>query len=256
MLNKVLIMIALVGGTTVANGEPQKHKLPIGLQLRIVMLNTLAYVQTEMIEAFTKANSPALHDQVTARVVSTIREKSAQSEADFAAAASISVETLQQVEQDGTGLDREALERIWGMGLLSIEELAQLRVNVVVTSLSDEEKALIGSRASTLVKNMLTVLRYTQASIRKDDSMELPAAADILTKMRDDHSVLLQLAAEHYPQIKEFISIENFSDELITSIATANATTDKLRHHTAFMFFQDQIISWQQEQQAAKPAAE
>ena len=254
MLNNVLIIMALVGGAAVANGEPQEHKIPVDLQLRIIMLNTLAYVQTDMIEAFTKANSPALHDQVTARVVSTIREKSAQSEADFAAAASISVETLQQVEQQGTGLERAALEKIWGMGLLSIEELAKLRVNVVITSLSDEEKALIGSRASTLVKNLLTLIKYTQASSRKDDSMALPAAADILTKMRADHGVLIQLAAEHYPQIKEFISMENFSDELITSIATASETTDKLRHHTAFMFFQDQIISWQQEQQAAKPA--
>ena len=154
MLNKVLIIMALVGGATVANSEPQEHKIPIGLQLRIIMLNTLAYVQTDMIEAFMKANSPALHDQVTARVVSTIREKSAKSEADFAEAVSISVEALQQVEQDGTGLSREALEKIWGLGLLSIEELAQLRVNVVVTSLSDEEKALIGSRASSLVKEL------------------------------------------------------------------------------------------------------
>ena len=96
------------------------------------------------------------------------------------------------------------------------------------------------------------MVKYAQATARKDDSIELPAAADILTKMRDDYSVLLQLAAEHYPQIKEFISLENFSDELIASVATASETTDKLRHHTAFMFFQDQIVSWQQEQQGCQ----
>ena len=75
MFSKVLIISALVGWATIAQGEPQEHKIPVGLQLRIILLNNLAYVKSDMLTAFTKANSPALHDQVTAALVSAIRKE-------------------------------------------------------------------------------------------------------------------------------------------------------------------------------------
>ena len=252
MFSKVLFIIALVGWATIAQGEPQEHKIPVGLQLRIILLNNLAYVKSDMLTAFTKANSPALHDQVTAALVSAIRKKSGQSEADFAVSVGVGVEVLQRAEQEGVGLDSAALEKIWGLGLLSVEELVALRRDVVVLVLSEEEKALILSRASTVVKNLLTVLKYIQVSSRSADSMQLPAAEDILRKVREDYSILTQLAAEHYPQVKEFISLENLNDELIAGIATASSVTDKLRHHAAFMFFQNQISSWSDEQAVDK----
>ena len=252
MFNKVLIIGALVLGATVAQGEPQEHKIPIGLQLRIILLNNLAYVQTGMMDAFTKANSPALHDQVTAAVVKAIRTKSEQSEADFAASLGVSVEVLQQVEQEGKGLDSAALKKMWGLGLLSAEELLALRRDVVIAALSEEEKALVLSRAGAVVKNLLTVVKYIQASSRSSDSVQLPAVEDILRKVREDYNVLIQLAAEHYPQIKEFISLENLNDELIADIANASSTTDKLRHHVAFMFFQTQISDWSDKQAAGQ----
>lgn len=252
MFSKVFIISALVLGATIAKAESQEHKLPVDLQLRIILLNNLAYVQPDMLSAFTKANSPALHDSVTAAVVQAIRTKSEQSAADFAASVGISVEVLQQVEREGTGLDNAVLEKIWSMGLLTGEDLVTLRRDVVVASLSEEEKTLIFSRASTVVKNLLTVLKYVQVSSRSEDSVELPAVEDILRKVKVDYSILTQLAAEHYPQIKEFISLEKLDEELITSIATASATTDKLRHHVAFMFFQNQINNWRDEQAADK----
>ena len=252
MFSKVLIISTLVLGATIAQAEPQEHKIPIGLQLRIILLNNLAYAQPDMLVAFSKANSPALHDQVTAAVVKAIRTKSKQSEADFAASLGVSAEVVQQAEQEGKGLDSAALKKMWGLGLLSVEELLALRRDVVIAALSEEEKALILSRASSVVKNLLTVLKYIQVSSRTADDMQLPAAEDILRKIREDYNVLVQLAAEHYPQIKEFISLENLNDELIAGIATAISITDKLRHHVAFMFFQTQISDWRDQQTAGK----
>ena len=252
MFSKILVVIALVGGTALA--QPQEHNLPIEVQLRIYMLNSLAYVKTETFAAFVKANSPALHDRVTASVVSAIREKSAQNAADFAAAAGISVEALQTAEQEGTGLDRIALEKIWGLGLLSVEDLFTLRREVVLAALSDEEKAHVKSRASTIVKELLNALKYIQVSLRDEGSAQLPAAEGILRKMRDDYDVLLQLSEEHYPQIKEFISPEAFSDELIAQAVTASKVTDQLRHNVAFMFFHNEISKWKDQQAADKPA--
>ena len=252
MLIKVLIISALVGGATIAPGASQEHKIPVGLQLRIILLNNLAYVQAGMLAAFTKftASQPAVHDQVTAAVVSAIRKKSEQSEADFAASIGVSVEVLQRTEQEGTGLDRAVLEQIWGMGLLSVKELVALRRDVMVATMSEEDKAVLLGRASKVVQQLLTVLKYIQVSSRSADSVQLPAVEDILRQVRDDYGVLIQLAAEHYPQIKEFISLESLSDELITGIATASAVTDKLRHHIAFTFFLKQISNWSDEQAA------
>ncbi len=248
MFSKLLLISALVGGATIAQGEPQEHKIPVGLQLRIILLNNLAYVKSEMVAAFAKANSPALHDQVTAAVVSAIRKKSAQSEADFATALGVSVEVLQQAEREGTGLDSDALAKMWDRDLLPVEELIAIRRDVVVAALSEEEKTLVMSRDSAVVKNLLTILKYIQVSSRREDSMQLPAAEDILRKVRDDYRVLIQLAVEHYPQIKEFVSLEDLDDELITSVGRASSIADKLRHHLAFMFFQRQISDWRNEQ--------
>ena len=250
MFSKALIISALIGAATFAQGNPQEHKVPLGLQLRIILLNNLTYVKSEMLNAFTKSNSPALHDQVTAAIVSAIRAKSEQSEADFAASVEVSVEALQQAEREGTGLDRSALEKMWGLGLLSVEELVVLRRDVVVAALSEAEQALIMSRASTIVKQVLTVLKYIQFETRKTDSVHMPAVEDILHKVRDDYRILVQLATENYPEIKKFISPEDLNDELITAIATATSVADRLRHHLAFMFFQQQINDWREAQAA------
>jgi len=252
MFSKALIIGALIGAATFAQGNPQEHKVPLGLQLRIILLNNLTYVKSEMLNAFTKANAPALHDRVTAAIVSAIRAKSEQSEADFAASVGVSVEELQQAEREGTGLDRSALEKMWGLGLLSVEELVILRRDVVVAALSEAEKSLILSRASTIVKQVLTILKYIQLDTRKADSVQLPAVEDILHKVRDDYRILVQLATEHYPEIKKFINLEDLNDELITGIATATSVADQLRHHLAFMFFQQQINDWREAQAAER----
>lgn len=251
MFGRALIIGALVGAATLAQANPQQHKLPLGLQLRIILLNNLAYVKAEMLTAFTKANLPALHDQVTAAVVQAIRAKSEQSEADFAATMGVSVEALQQAEREGTGLDRSALEKMWGLGLLPVEELVALRRDVVVATLSEEE-TLILSRAGAMVRNLLTVLKYTQISSRTDEGMPLPAVEDIFHKVRDDYRILIQLATEHYPQLKEFISLEDLNDELIAAIATTSSVADQLRQHLAFMFFQTQINDWHEAQAAER----
>lgn len=252
MFGRALIIGALVGATTLAQANPQQHKLPLSLQLRIILLNNLAYVKAEMLTAFTKANLPALHDQVTAAVVRAIRAKGEQSEADFAVSMGVSVEALQQAEREGTGLDRSALEKMWGLGLLPVEELVVLRRDVVVATLSEAEKTLILSRASAMVRNLLTALKYAQISSRTAENMPLPAVEDILHKVRDDYRVLIQLATEHYPQLEAFISLEDFNDELITAIATTSSVADQLRQHLAFMFFQNQINDWREAQAAAR----
>ena len=250
IITKVLVAMALMSGSALA----QEQKISIELQLRIVMLSNLAYVNTDMLAAFTKANTPAVHDRATAAIVSAIREKSTQSEADFAAAVGIDVEALQLAEREGTGLDQKVLEKIWGLGLLSVEELIKLRGEAIVADMTDEEKALAMSRAGLVVKEILTILQYIRISTR-GDSLQLPPAEGILHKTREDYNILLQLAEEHYPQIKKFISLEAFSDELIASITTASETTDQLRHHVAFMFFQKQISDWRDQQNADKPAS-
>ena len=247
---RLLVISALFSLATIAQGEPQKHELPVGLQLRIILLNNLAYVQSDMLTAFTKTNAPQLHDLVTAQVVSAIRAKSGQSAADFATTVGISVEALQRAENDGSGLDVKALEQIWSLNLISVEEMMELRRQVVVEALTEKERVIVLGGAGKLVKDLLTVLRYTQISARGEDSVKLPAADEILNEVRKDYDVLLQLATEHFPQLGEFIALDKFNDELIASIVTSSTVIDKLRHHVGFNFFSNQIDAARQQQSA------
>ncbi len=254
--NRILLVMALGGGTVLAQSQPPKQEeLPAGLRLRIAMLIVLSHVNSDMLAAYAKAYSSESQDLVTAGIVRAIREKSAQSAADFAAAAGIDVEQLQTAEREGTGLDETALAKIWGMGLLSVEELSELRRDIVVGTLSEEEKALLAGPAQAAVLNLLQVLQYTQILTRHSrKSAQLPAAEDILHKMRDDYNVLRQLAAEHFPQTKQFIALESFSDELVAAVAKANEAQVQLRHHVAFMFFLNVIREAREQQQKVKAA--
>lgn len=256
MIRNIVIVSLLSSWAAFAKAEPQQHELPPGLQARIILLNGLAYLQGDLLDAFAKARASELHDQVTARVAREVMARSGKSEVEFAAAVGVTVEELQQVLNAGKGLDREALKRMWDLGMLTVEELIPLRGNVIVAGLSEQEQALIVSPGSGMVSNVLRIIKFIQISERDKDSLQLPPVESIVEELRNDYDTLLQLAGEHYPEVKEFIALDKLNDELTARIVTVSEAEEKLIHHDAFMFFGELIAAWRaQQQEAAKQSS-